>query len=54
MKKDEVVRRDEKPVLIVDGAVVEPLTDMVVDYELSEDDRQTPGGFVLRGPQEEK
>ena len=50
---DEVVRRDEKPVLIVDGAVVEPLTDMVVDYQSTSDDHQTPGGFVLREPQEE-
>ena len=51
---DEVVRRDEKPVLIVDSAVVGPLTDMVVDYQSSEEDRQTPGGFVLREPPDEE
>jgi Fe-S cluster assembly iron-binding protein IscA len=51
---DEVVRRDEKPVVIVYGVVAGPLTDMVVDYQSSKEDRQTPGGFVLREPPEEE
>jgi Fe-S cluster assembly iron-binding protein IscA len=47
---DEVVVRgeDAAPVLIVDSAVADELQDMVVDYEVAEDDHQTAGGFVLR------
>jgi Fe-S cluster assembly iron-binding protein IscA len=45
---DEVINREETPLLIVDAAVAPGLTDMVVDYRDVVDDHQTPGGFLLR------
>jgi len=42
---DEVISREEIPVLIVDGAVVGQVGDMVVDCQSAEDDSQTPGGL---------
>jgi len=45
---DEVITRDDTPLLIVDGAVTAGLTDMVLDYHDGADDHQTPTGFVLR------
>jgi len=47
---DEVILRDETPVLILDSALSERLTDMVVDVQPVDDDHQSPGGFVLRSP----
>jgi Fe-S cluster assembly iron-binding protein IscA len=47
---DEVINRDESPLLIVDGGVAPGLTDMVVDFRDAADDHQNPGGFVLRTP----
>ena len=51
---DEVIVRDDVPLLIVDSAVAPGLTDMVVDYEDGADDHQAAGGFLLRpkGPSE--
>lgn len=51
---DEVIEREETPLLIVDGSVAPGLSDMVVDYRDAGDDHQTSGGFVLRrdGPGE--
>jgi Fe-S cluster assembly iron-binding protein IscA len=48
---DEVISRDETPLLIVDGAVAPGLQDMVVDYSDGADDHQSPGGFLLRPKQ---
>ena len=48
---DEVIRRDEAPLLIVEEALVPRLTDMVVDFESTREDRQRSGGFVLRTAQ---
>src|SRR5262249_20222671 len=45
---DEVIEREETPMLIVDGAVAAGLTDMVVDFNDDADDHQTSGGFLLR------
>jgi Fe-S cluster assembly iron-binding protein IscA len=45
---DEVLTRDETPLLIVDGAVAPGLTDMVVDFKDVTDDHQQSGGFLLR------
>ncbi len=45
---DEVIEREETPLLIVDGAVAPGLSDMVVDFSDVGDDHQTGGGFVLR------
>jgi Fe-S cluster assembly iron-binding protein IscA len=45
---DEVISREETPLLIVDGAVAPRLTDMVVDLRDVTDDHQSAGGFVLR------
>lgn len=45
---DEVVTRDESPLLIVDGAVAPGLSDMVVDFEDVSGDHQQAGGFLLR------
>ena len=50
---DEIIRIEQTPVLIVDGAVASQLTDMVVDYQAVQDDHQTPGGFVLRPLQDQ-
>jgi Fe-S cluster assembly iron-binding protein IscA len=49
---DEVVYRDEAPVLVVASEVAGRLMDVVLDYGSSEEDSQAPGGFVLRPPQE--
>ena len=51
---DEVIRRDEAPVLIVEEALAPRVADMVVDFESTAQSGQTPGGFVLReaGPDE--
>src|SRR4051794_33919111 len=53
-KGDEVIRNEQTPVLIVDTVVANHLTDMVIDYPTVEDDHQTPGGFVLRSPEEQE
>jgi len=45
---DEVISRDESPLLIVDSVVAPRLTDMVVDLRDVTDDHQSGGGFVLR------
>jgi len=46
---DEVISRNEAPLLIVDGAVAPGLSEMVVDVRGAGDDHhQTPGGFMLR------
>jgi len=45
---DEVIRRDEEPVLIVGDELSERMTDMVVDFESPRANGQSPGGFVLR------
>jgi Fe-S cluster assembly iron-binding protein IscA len=45
---DEVIIRDESPLLIVDSAVAPGLTDMVVDFQDVKDDHQSPSGFLLR------
>jgi len=45
---DEVINRDETPLLIVDGAVAPGLSDMVVDFRDVRDDHQSTGGFLLR------
>jgi Fe-S cluster assembly iron-binding protein IscA len=45
---DQVIQREETPVLIVDGAIAPRLSQMEVDYRSTEDDHQTPGGFVLQ------
>lgn len=46
---DEVISgTDQTPLLIVDGDVAPDLTDMVVDFRGEADDRQTPGGFLIR------
>ena len=45
---DEVIPDEQTPVLIVDGAIADRLTDMEVDYHSSEDDHQSAGGFVLQ------
>jgi Fe-S cluster assembly iron-binding protein IscA len=49
---DEVVEGSEAAVLIVDSTIAPRLTDMVVDYESTEDDHQSAGGFVLRQREE--
>jgi len=48
---DEIIERDQTPVLIVDGAIKDRMAEMVVDYQSAEDDTQTGGGFVLRSQQ---
>jgi len=50
---DEVIERDESCVLIVDGAIRERMTEMVVDYQSSdlENGQTGDGRFVLRPPQ---
>ena len=45
---DEVIEREQTPLLIVDGAVAPGLADMVVDYSDVGDDHQSAGGFTLR------
>jgi len=45
---DEVIEREQSPLLIVDGAVAPGLSDMVVDFRDGADDHQTPTGFLLR------
>lgn len=45
---DEVISRDETPLLIVDGAVAPGLSEMVVDFQDAKDDHESPGGFLLR------
>jgi len=45
---DEVISRDDAPLLIVDRAVAPDLADMVVDYHDGADNHQSTGGFVLR------
>ena len=45
---DEVITRDEAPLLIVDADVAPGMTDMVVDFRDTSENGQTPGGFLLR------
>jgi Fe-S cluster assembly iron-binding protein IscA len=45
---DEVIRRDETPVLIVGDDIAPRMTDMVVDFETPRENGTSPGGFVLR------
>jgi Fe-S cluster assembly iron-binding protein IscA len=45
---DEVIEREDTPLLIVDSAVAPGLSEMVIDFSDVGDDHQTAGGFVLR------
>ena len=45
---DEVIRRDDAPVLLVGDDLSPRMTEMVVDFESPPSDGQSPGGFVLR------
>jgi hypothetical protein len=47
---DEVIRREEAPLLAVDGQVAEHLADLVVDYQGQDPSMngQHREGFVLR------
>ena len=45
---DEIIRRDQTPVLIVDSVVADRVADLEVDYQSPDDDHQTPGGFILQ------
>lgn len=45
---DEVITRDETPLLIVDSSVTTEMSDMVVDFRSGSDNGQSSSGFVLR------
>lgn len=48
---DEVISRDDAPLLILDRRVAPGLHDLVVDYQVaSSDDLSTSEDFVLRHP----
>ncbi len=45
---DEVITRDETPLLIMDSSLSAKITDMVIDVRDGSENGQSAGGFVLR------